>query len=190
MTKNNAVVAVFIDHQTAEAAVRKLAEGGLDIQNFSIVGKGYHSEEKVVGFYNAGDRIMFWGKNGAMWGGLWGLFFGGILMTVPVVGSVVVLGHLAAMVFAAVEGAVVVGGLSALGAAIFSLGIPEDSVITYEAALKADGFLIVAHGSVENMTRAKTILETMHPARLDLHEDVKDMAKPTTNHADHTAHAA
>ena len=62
MTKNNAIVAVFTDHQTAEAAVRKLAEGGLDIQHFSIVGKGYHSEEKVVGFYNADDRIMFWGK--------------------------------------------------------------------------------------------------------------------------------
>jgi hypothetical protein len=187
MTKNNAVVAVFTDHQTAEAAVRKLAEGGLDIQNFSIVGKGYHSEEKVVGFYNAGDRIMFWGQNGAMWGGLWGLFFGGIMLTIPVAGSVVVLGHLAAMVFAAVEGAVVVGGLSALGAAIFSIGIPEDSVITYEAALKADGFLIVAHGSVEEMTRAKTILETMHPARLDLHEDVKDMAKPADARKAHAA---
>ena len=187
MTRNNAIVAVFTDHQTAEAAVRKLAEGGLDIQHFSIVGKGYHSEEKVVGFYNAGDRIMFWGQNGAMWGGLWGLFFGGILMTVPVIGSVVVLGHLAAMVFAAVEGAAMVGGLSALGAAIFSLGIPKDSVIAYETALKAEGFLIVAHGSVDEMSRAKSILETMHPSRLDLHEDVKDMAKPAEAHKAHAA---
>ena len=187
MTKNNAIVAVFTDHRTAETAVRKLAEGGLDIQHFSIVGKGYHSEEKVVGFYNAGDRIMFWGQNGAMWGGLWGLFFGGILMTVPLVGSVVVLGHLAAMVFAALQGAAVVGGLSALGAAIFSLGIPKNSVIDYETALKADGFLIVAHGSVDEMARAKTILETMHPSRLDLHEDVKDMAKPAKVHKAHAA---
>ena len=187
MTKKNAIVAVFTDHQKAESAVRKLADGGLDIQHFSIVGKGYHSEEKVVGFYNAGDRIMFWGQNGAMWGGLWGLFFGGILMTVPVIGSVVVLGHLAAMVFAALQGAIVVGGLSAVGAAIFSIGIPEDSVIDYETALKADGFLIVAHGSVDEMARAKLILETMQPARLDLHEDVKDVAKPPVTHTAHTA---
>lgn len=190
MTKNNAIVAVFNDHRAAEDAVRRLAEGGLDIKNFSIVGKGYHSEEKIVGFYNAEDRIMFWGKNGAMWGGLWGLFFGGILMTIPVVGSVVVLGHLAAMVFAAIEGAVVVGGLSAVGAAIFSIGIPKNSVIEYEAALKTDALLVVAHGPVDEMERAKTILEGMEPARLDLHEDVKDMAKPTTGHAGHTAHAA
>lgn len=140
-----------------------------------------------MGFYNTGDRILFWGKNGAMWGGLWSLFFGGILMTVPLVGSVVVLGHLATMIFAAIQGAAVVGGLSALGAAIFSLGIPKDNVIDYETAVKADGFLIVAHGSVNEMAQAKTILEGIESARLDLHEDVKDMAKPST---DHTAHAA
>ena len=189
MTKNHAVVAVFSDHHGAEAAIRKLAGGALDMKHFSIVGKGYHTEEKVVGFYNTGDRVKFWGPNGAFWGGLWSLFFGGILMTVPVVGPVVVLGHLAAMVFATIEGAVVVGGLSALGAAIFSLGIPKDSVIEYEEALKADGFLIVAHGPVEEMTRARTILEEMKPMQIDMHEDVKDMPAPPPDHAPHHATA-
>ena len=182
MTKNHAVVAVFADHTAAEAAIRKLADDGLDIKHFSIIGKGYHTEEQVVGFYNAGDRIKFWGQNGAMWGGLWGLFFSGIFMTVPVVGPVVVLGHFATMVFAAVEGAVVVGGLNALGAALYSLGIPKDSVIQYEQALKADGFLIVAHGPVEELVRAKTILETMKPISLDLHRDVKDMPALPADH--------
>ena len=132
---------------------------------------------------------MFWGQNGAMWGGLWGLFFGGIMMTIPVIGSVVVLGHLAAMVFAAVQGAVVVGGLSAVGAAIFSIGIPEDSVIQYEEALKADGFLVVAHGPVDEMARARAILETMQPDSLDLHQDVKNIDKPPADHAQHHAAA-
>jgi hypothetical protein len=141
----------------------------------------------VVGFYNTGDRIKFWGKTGAIWGGLWGLFFGGILVTIPIIGPVMVLGHLAAMVFAAVEGAIIVGGLGALGAAMSSLGIPKDSVIQYEEALKADAFLLVAHGPVEEMARARTILATMEPIRLDLHQDVKEMAKLP---ADHSAHAA
>jgi hypothetical protein len=189
MTKNDAVVAVFSNHHGAESAIRKLAEGGLDIKHFSVVGKGYHTEEKVVGFYNTGDRIKFWGKNGAIWGGLWGLFFGGIFVTVPVVGSVIVLGHLAAMVFAAVEGAVIVGGLGALGAAMSSLGIPKNSVIQYEEALKADGFLLVAHGPVEEMARAKAILATMEPIRLDLHQNVKDMANLPADHSAHDAAA-
>ena len=169
----NSVVAVFTRHQDAEEAVRKLASGGFDMTHYSIVGQGFHSEEKVVGFYNIGDRIKFWGKNGAFWGGLWSLFFGGIFLTIPLVGPVMVLGHLAAMVVAAVEGAVLVGGLSALGAALYSIGIPEDSVIEYEQAVKTDGFLVVAHGSADELARSRVILESSNPTRIDLHENVK-----------------
>ena len=63
------------------------------MKHLSVVGKGYHIDEKVTGFYNLGDRVMFWGKRGALWGGLWGLFLGGLFMTVPVVGHVIVLGY-------------------------------------------------------------------------------------------------
>lgn len=178
MSNHDAVVAVFSHHSEADAAVRKLSDAGFDMKYFSIVGKGYHTEEKVVGFYNTGDRIKFWGKNGALWGGLWSLFFGGILFTVPVIGQVVVLGHLAAMIFTVVEGAVVVGGLSALGAALYSIGIPENSVVQYEEALKVDAFLVVGQGSQDEMARAKAILGGENPTSLDLHKDVK---APTTN---------
>src|SRR5471030_2276546 len=99
----NSVVAMFDDHVAAEAAVKKLGAAGFDMKNLSVVGKGYHTEEKVVGFYNAGDRIKFWGTRGAFWGGLWGLFFGGLFLTIPVVGHVVVLGYLAAAAISTIE---------------------------------------------------------------------------------------
>jgi hypothetical protein len=41
------VIAVFSDHNTAEAAVKRLTAGGFEMKNLSVVGKGYHSEEKV-----------------------------------------------------------------------------------------------------------------------------------------------
>ena len=188
-TKNDAIVATFAHHHEAETAVRKLSDAGMDMKHFSIIGKGYHTEEKVIGFYNAGDRITFWGKNGAIWGGIWGLFFGGMMLTIPFIGPVVVLGHLAAMVLSAVEGAVVVGGIGALGAALFSIGVPENSVIEYEQALKADGFLIVGHGAAAEMARAKTILETSNPTHIDLHQDVKDVVMPANAHTGHHAAA-
>ena len=84
-----------------------------------------------------------------------------------------VLGHLAAMVVAAVEGAILVGGLSALGAALFSIGIPKDSVVQYEQAVKTDGYLVVGQGAVNEMARAKAIFESNNPARIDLHENLK-----------------
>lgn len=173
METTDTVIAVFSDHNTAEAAVKKLTGGGFEMKNLSVVGKGYHSEEKVVGFYSAGDRIRFWGARGAFWGGLWGLFFGGLFMAIPVVGHVIVLGYLAAVAVSAVESAVLVGGLSALGAALYSIGVPKDSVISYEVAVKADGFLVMAHGTAAEMARAKAILGTANPSRLDLNQSMK-----------------
>jgi hypothetical protein len=170
MTELSSVVAVFADHQAADAAVKKLADAGIDMKHLSIVGKGYHTDEKAVGFYNVGDRVKLWGKRGAFWGGLWGWFFSGVFLTIPVIGHVVVLGYLAAMVVSAIEGAVVVGGLSALGAALYSSGIPKNSVVEYETAVKADSFLVTAHGPAEEMARARAILGTLNPARVDLHE--------------------
>jgi hypothetical protein len=169
MDKADTVVAVFADHTAAETAVKKLAAAGFEMKNLSVVGKGYHTDEKVIGFYNIGDRVKFWGSRGAFWGGLWGLFFGGLFLTIPVVGHVVVLGYLAATAISAVEGALMVGGLSALGATLYSIGIPKDSVIQYEAALKADNFLVTAHGTATEVARAKTILATYSPSRLDVH---------------------
>jgi hypothetical protein len=164
-----AIVAVYATHAQAEDAVKRLADANFDIQKLSIVGKGYELEERVVGFYSAGQRIKMWGKNGAFWGGLWGLFVGGIFMTIPVVGHLVVLGHLATMLAAAAGGAAIVGGLSALGAALVTLGIPKQSVLEYEAAVRANKFLVVAHGTPEEGKRARALLHDAEPERLDTH---------------------
>jgi len=165
----DSVVAVYEDHPAAELAVKKLAASGFEMKNLSVVGKGYHTEEKVVGFYTTGARVKFWGSRGAFWGSLWGLFFGGVFLMVPVVGHVIVLGYIASMVISAAESAVVVGGLSAIGAALFSIGIPKDSVIRYEAAIKADRFLVMAHGTASDMARAKSLLAMTNPSSLDVH---------------------
>ena len=177
MEKADTVIAVFADHKAAETAVKKLTAAGFEMKNLSVVGKGYHTDEKVVGFYNAGERIKFWGTRGAFWGGLWGMFFGGLFLAIPVVGHVVVLGYLASMAIYGIENAIVVGGLSALGAALYGIGVPKDSVIQYETALKADSFLVMAHGTAEEVARAKTILGTANPSRLDVHTGAK-AAKP------------
>jgi len=178
MAAAETVIATFADHPAAEVAIGKLAGAGFAPKDLSIVGQGYHSEERMVGFYNTGDRIKFWGARGAFWGGLWGLFLGGLFMTTPFGGPVVVLGYLAAVVIAGVEGAIAVGGLSALGAALASIGIPKDSVIQYEAAVKADQFLVMAHGAPEDMARARAVLATANPTGVDMHAAASPAESP------------
>lgn len=84
-----------------------------------VIGKGHHTEENVIGFYNTGGRVKFWGERGAFWGGPWGLFFAGLFQSIPVIGHAVPLGYLASIVISGVETAVVVGGMSANNFRIF-----------------------------------------------------------------------
>ena len=170
-------VARFAQHEGAEAAVKALAHGGFDMKQLSIVGRGYHTDESIVGFYNAGERIRFWGKYGAFWGGLWGLFSGGIFLTVPVIGPMVALGAIAAVIVSIVEGAILGAGGSALTAALYSIGIPKDSILEYEQTLKANGFLVFVHGAAADIARARTILAPLNPGDLNVHEGVTTAAK-------------
>ena len=163
--------------------MKKLFAAGFDMKNLSVIGKGYHTEEAVVGFYNIGDRMKFWGKRGAFWGGMWGLFLGGIFLTIPVVGHVVLLGYLTATVISTIEGAVAVGGLGVLGAALYSIGIPKDSVIQYEADLKADSFLVTAHGTATEIERAKSVLDSTNASRIAKH-DIDENAQSVTELAE------
>ncbi len=171
MKKSDLVVGIYSTHTEAEASVKKLEKAEFDMKKLSILGKDYHSEEHVVGYYNTGDRMKAWGKMGAFWGGLWGMLFGAAFFVIPGIGPIVVAGPFVSALVGAMEGAVFVGGLSALGAGLVGIGIPKDSVVKYETALKADKFLLVAHGTGDEVAKAADILKAtgseavaVHPA--------------------------
>ncbi len=65
-------------------------------------------------------------------------------------------------------------GVSALGAALASIGIPNNSVLEYETAVKNGQILLVAHGTAEEVERAKDLLDD-------------SQAKTTTVHAERAA---
>ena len=170
MNKNNSIVAIYPSHTAAEAAVKELQQSGFDMKKLSIVGRDYHTEEHVVGYYNAGDRMKYWGGVGAFWGWIWGCLFGTAFFLIPGIGPVLMAGPIVGWIVAALEGAVVVGGLSAIGAGLVSLGIPKDSIVKYETALKTDKFVLIAHGTMDEIARAKDILSDTMPETLEHHQ--------------------
>ena len=170
MTKNNSVVAIYKSHIEAEAAVKELQKSGFDMKKLSIVGRDYHTDEEVVGYYNAGDRMMYWGKLGAFWGGFWGLLFGSAFFFMPGIGPILVGGPLVGWILGALENALLVGGLSAFGAGIYSIGIPKDSILKYETALKSGKFVLLAHGSAAETTRAREVIENTRPEASEYHQ--------------------
>ena len=171
MASVESVVAVFHTHSEAEVAVKELQRAGIDMHTLSIVAKDFHTDEHVVGYYNAGDRMKRWGKTGAFWGGFWGLLFGSAFFAIPGIGPLLVAGPLVAWIVGALEGAAVVGGLSALGAGLLSIGIPKNSIIEYEAAVKNDKFLLLVSGTASEVRQAKDVLDATTPAHVGHHLD-------------------
>ena len=169
MSTLNSVVAVYDTHTQAEQAVKELQQAGIDMKSLSIAGRDTHTDEHVVGYYNAGDRMKYWGKVGAFWGGFWGLLFGSALFAIPGIGPVLVAGPLVAWIVAGLEGAVVVGGVSAVGAGLVSIGIPKDSVLKYDLALKTDKYLLIVHGTPEAVEKARSIISNTKPSFHEVH---------------------
>jgi uncharacterized membrane protein len=174
-------IAVYDQHTQAENAVRALQRGGFDMKKISIIGKDYETDQHVIGYLNAGDRAKIFGKYGAFWGGLMGMLFGSALIFLPVMGTTIVLGPLAALLVSALEGAVVVGGLSALSGALLSIGIPKDSVLRYETALKANKFMLMVHGDSQEIARARDVLKSSGLSSFEQHSSQSEA--PAAAHA-------
>jgi hypothetical protein len=171
VTTDTAVVGVYNTHIEAEDAVKLLQRSGFDMKQLSILGKGYHSEEHPYGFYTTGDRMKSWGGLGAFWGSLWGLLFGAAFFWVPGFGPIAAAGPIVHLLVGALEGAAIVGGLSALGAALVGLGVPRKSVVKYETELKADKYILIAHGTADQAERARAIMRQTNVTNTDDFED-------------------
>lgn len=165
----HSIVAVYDTHADAETAIRELQKAGLDMKRLSIIGKDFHTEEHATGFYTTGDKMKFYGTRGAFWGSLWGIFFGGAFLFIPAIGPLVMMGPIVGWIVGALEGAAVGGTAGVLIAALSSIGIPKDSVISYELDVKAGKFLVLADGTAEMIEHARVVLGTTRTSRLAAH---------------------
>lgn len=161
MEKDNSPFYVFHTHAEAEEAIRSLSRAGFDMTKLSLLGKGYHSEEHPVGFYTAGDRIKSWGGLGAFWGAIWGMLLGPAVFFLPGIGLLAMAGPVVSVLVSALEGALVVGGLSALGVALTQIGVTKEDAIKYEKALMVDKYVLMVHGSSEEVMKAQAVLENI-----------------------------
>jgi hypothetical protein len=160
MLKTDSVVAVYQNHEPAQKSIAELQDAGVSLKSLSIVAKEIHRGEDAVGYYNIGDRMQCCGKIGAYWEDIWGMLPGSAMFGIPGLGPILVAGPLVAWIVAGLQGSVVVGGVSAVGAALTGIGIPRDSVVEYETALKTDKFLLVVHGTTDEVAKARGVLDS------------------------------
>ena len=159
MGECDAVLAICNTHTEAEAAIKELKQAAFNVKKLSIVGKDYHTDKHVVGYYNTGDRMKYWGT------------------AIPGIGPVLIAGPLLGWVLRALEETVVTGGMTAIGAALANLGISKDSVLNYETALKSSKFILLAHGTAEEVAHAQSIIQTKRARSIGTHAIVDGEAR-------------
>ncbi len=169
MVQRNSCIAIYDDHVQVEKAIRLLLEKGIEADNLSIVGKGGHHEEQPIGFFRVDEPPGFWGMQGVFWGRMWDTLHGAAYFWIPGLDTVVIAGPLVKTLLTVLEGAVVISGLSTLGAALYSLGIPQDSVVRYEAAIKSSHYMLIVHGDHSELERAYELLVTGAARDMTIH---------------------
>jgi hypothetical protein len=162
-------IGVYATMAEAEGAVRMLGSGGFPITQVSIVAQNLESEKEVHGYITAGDVAKSGASSGAWLGGLFGVLIGAAFIWVPGFGPLLVAGPLAAMLLGGVEGAVAGAAGGGLLGALVGWGVSKKHVIKYEEHLKGGKYLVIAHGSTDEVVHAHDILKATGATEVTQH---------------------
>ena len=163
------VVGVYKSMDDAEKAVHALEKAKYPIQQISIVAKDIATEKKVHGYVTACDVSKAGAQTGAWVGGIFGLLVGAAFMFVPGVGPVIVAGSFASALLGGVEGAVAGAALGGILSGLAAWGISKQQILKYEEVVKAGKFLVIAHGSADDVKKAQQILSGTGASELTTH---------------------
>lgn len=169
MPQENSVVGIYKNMADAEAAVRSLDKGGFPMKQISIVGQDLQSEKVVHGFITAGDIAKGGAGTGAWVGGLFGLLIGAAFIWVPGFGPLMVAGPFAAALLGGVEGVVAGAAGGGLLGALIGWGVSKQHIIKYEESIKSGDYLVIAHGSQDEVARARNILSESNAIEVTAH---------------------
>jgi len=168
------IVAAYRSHAEAEVAVHGLFDGGMPIDQISLIGRDFEAKKDIEGFYRPADVDLDGARTGAWVGGIFGLMLGTLgFFAIPAIGPLMVLGPLAGIIAGRIGGAEIGDLVNGL---VIS-GIPHDQALKYQERLKDGEFLIVAHGDSDEMTTAHKILNNTATT------DLKSHVRPGVNSA-------
>lgn len=150
----NTTIGVYPTHEKAIEALEALKSAGYPVQQISLIGKAVIVDDLLKVKYTG------WKKNvpvltGAIVGPLLGISAGVKLFAIPgfgfLLGTGAVVGALAGFSIG-----IAAGGVFTL---ISTLLVKSRAILTYKEHIVEKGFQVIVHGNVEEIKRARGILE-------------------------------
>jgi hypothetical protein len=168
------VIEIYDCMAKAEEAVYKLDRGGFPIKQVSIVAQPLQSERRVNGYVTVNDAGRAGAIAGAWRGGTLGLLTGVTFMWIPGFAPLILAGHLASVLLAfvgGVDGAIAGVAWGGVLGILVGVGVSKEHIIRYEDHVKAGRYLVIAHGSGEEVERARNTLQGTAATELPLHAE-------------------
>lgn len=165
----NSVIHVYDNMEAVESAIRKLDHERFPIKQVSVVTRDMESRKEVHGFVTSGDMAKSGAGTGAWVGGLFGLLIGAAFIWVPGFGPLFVAGPLAAALLGGLEGAIAGATGGGVLGALLGWGVSKQQIIKYEERLQAGNYLLIAHGTADEIKQARLILQDTHPVEVNVH---------------------
>ncbi len=156
----DAVVGVYAAEADLHSAIKHLERERCDMRLVSVLCTAVGQEPHVVGLEPRPTHIA----RGATWNGIWGWIMGAFLL-VPGVGQAAPGRRLLFLPITAGIGT----SDGPLVGTLTSMGIPTTGVPRYEADLRAERFLAIAHGNPGQVARIRDLLGQTCHERLDQH---------------------
>jgi Heat induced stress protein YflT domain len=161
MFPENVTVATYESAVEAERAIKKVKESGFELKNVSIAARDENRGEEIVVYYSGGSHVKCLGKTGEFWGSISGMLSGWAYVSTPDLGPVLVAGPLVEWIVAGLGNAAIFRGLSALGAGLYSIGLPQERIWALESALRSGRYLVLVHGSARDVAAARAVLSSV-----------------------------
>ncbi|MCB9453026.1 MAG: hypothetical protein H6672_16440 [Anaerolineaceae bacterium] len=95
-------------------------------------------------------------------------------MWIPGFGPLLVAGPLATAIVGGIEGAAAGAAGGGILGALVGWGVSKKHILKYEEYLKADGYLVIAYGSTDEISLAHNILGDTEPEYLDRHDGTSE----------------
>jgi hypothetical protein len=166
------VVGAYDTMAKAEQAVRELDREGFPIQQVSIIGQDPEREETVEGYVTVEDVAKKGMSTGALALGVFGLLSAAVSVWIPGLGHLRIAGPLATALLGllgGIEGAVAGAAWGGVLGGLMGWAVSTQHLLKYEEHLRAGKYLVIAHGSVEEVERAQHILHHSGAEELNLH---------------------
>ena len=164
------VVGIYDTMAQAEEAVHTLDQAGFPVKHVSVVTQNLASDKATHGYITPGDDLTPHGAATGAWvGGLCGVLIGSAFLWVPGFGPLLVVGRLAALLLAGVEGAMMGAATGSLLGALVNWGIEEEQILDYEQQVQGGKHLVIAYGTAEAVAQAHAILQGTAAGALRVH---------------------